>query len=78
MKKTEPNRTYTASNGMVLKTKNAKNSWTGIDKEKPEILHETRRGQMWLECLNENHMAIAKHVDLVDAKAWLKENEHGL
>lgn len=70
----ETNRTYRASNGMILKTKNAKNSWVGDDRDNPEILHETRRGSFWLECLDENYTAIAKHLDARDAEQWKREN----
>ena len=60
---------------MILKTKNAKQSWDSKDDTNPEILHVTRRYQYWLECFDPvTHQAIAKHVDTRDAQDWLTLN----
>ena len=66
------NREYTLSNGLVVKTKNAKNSWQGCN----EWLHQTRRDAFWLEYYGEPALlGYAKMLDPLDAIDWI--NGHG-
>jgi len=64
-------RTYKTANGMTKKTANAKQSWANGNADL-HVLHMTRRGAFWLECIGADGVAIAKDIDRVDAKDWLE------
>ncbi|MCK5610822.1 hypothetical protein KAR91_53610 [Candidatus Pacearchaeota archaeon] len=72
-KEIKPSRDYRMASGMIVKTKNSKQSWANGNKDKPEILHMQRHHAFWMECFDEKYVAIAKQVDRVDAKTWLKQ-----
>ena len=68
------NRSYTCSDGMTVKTKNAKKSWMGI--HEIEQLHVTRKDLYWLEYYDDKRGLTAKKLDKIDAQAWLVNNKY--
>ena len=72
----ETNRTYTAENGMVLKSKNARNSFMSRTGNIPEILHETRKSSYWLEFIDDDGNARGEQVGNYTAQQWLIKNKY--
>ena len=79
MSKKPAEREYKMTNGMIVKTKNARQRWASPEKENPWILYMTRRGTFWIEKFSaETWEAASEYMDHRAAARLLVASGHKL